>query len=178
MLSLNSIIAVYETQTEAEAGVRDLQTAGLDLKKLSILGREHEPGDNVVGYYNTGGHMKHCGARGAFWNDLWKLLPGAAYFSVPGIGRVLMAGPLTLWVVAATQEPAADDLSALGAGLSTINIPKGNILRYESALKMHKLLLVAHGSVNEVLKSKEVLHASRPEEINVHFADDGVKMAA
>jgi hypothetical protein len=178
MLPLNSIIAVYETQREAEAGVRDLRLGGFDLRKVSILGREHEAGEHVVGYYNTGGRMKYWGARGAFWNELWRLLAGAACFLIPGIGRVLIAGPLTVWVVGALRDPVGQDLSAVGTGLHSINIPKASVRRYESAIKMHKLLLIAHGSAQEVLKSREVLRGSRPEEIDVHFVDEGVPNAA
>src|SRR5215469_11336655 len=74
MLELNSIIAIYENQTEVNTGVRDLQQDGFDLRKLSILGREHESGQQVIGYYSTGSHMRYWGARGEFWNGSWKLL--------------------------------------------------------------------------------------------------------
>ena len=178
MLPLNSIVAVYETQKDAEVGVRDLRLVGFDLKKVSILGREHEHGEHVTGCYNVCGRMKYWGARGGFWNDLWRLLIGAAWFVIPGIGRVLIAGPLTVWVVGALREPVIEDLSALGAGLHAISIPKASIRRYESAIKMHKLLLVAHGSTQEVLKSREILRSSRPEEIDVHFVDEEVHCAA
>jgi hypothetical protein len=178
MLPLNSIIAVYETQRDAEAGVRDLRMVGFDLKKVSILGREHESGEHVVGYYNIGGRMKYWGARGTFWNELWRVLVGAACFVIPGIGRVLIAGPLTVWVVGALRDPIVDDLSAVGAGLHAISIPKASIRRYESAIKMHKLILVAHGSTQEVLKSREVLRGSRPEEIDVHFIEEEIRRAA
>jgi hypothetical protein len=103
---------------------------------------------------------------------------GAACFAIPGIGRILIAGPLTVWVVGALHDPVVADLSAVGAGLHTISIPKASIRRYESAIKMHKLLLVAHGSVDEVLKSREVLRGSRPEEIDVHFIEERARDAA
>ena len=52
------------------------------------------------------------------------------------------------------------------------------VRRYESAIKGHKLLLVAHGSPQELLKSREVLRVSRPDEMDLHFADEGVQSAA
>jgi hypothetical protein len=178
MLPLNSIIAVYERQSDAEAGLLDLQRAGFDLKRVSILGKETECGEQVIGHYSTGGRMKYVGARGAFWNDLWKRLPGAACFDVPGIGRILMAGPMTVWAVSASDEPDAEDLTAVGAGLHSLNISKSSVRRYESAIKAHKLLLIAHGTPDELLKSREVLRVSRPDEMDLHFAEDGVRSAA
>jgi hypothetical protein len=178
MFALNSIIAVYETQIEAEIGLHALQEAGFDLRKVSIIGREHESGEHVIGYYNMAGRMKYWGARGTFWNSLWKLLAGAAYFFVPGIGGVLIAGPLTVWLVAGLKEAVVDDLSPLGAGLSAISIPRASISHYESAVKTHRLLLIMYGTTQEILKSKDILRDSRPEEITVHFADEEVQTAA
>jgi hypothetical protein len=151
---------------------------GFDLKKVSILGREHEMSDHVVGYYCIAGRMKYWGAKAAFWNETWRLLMGAACFLIPGVGRVLIGGPLTVWVVGALLDPAIEDFSAVGCGLHAIGIPKGNIRRYESAIKMHKLLLIAHGSAQEIVKSRDVLRGSRPEEIDVHFVDEGLLNAA
>lgn len=173
MRELNSVIAIYENQSEVNTGVQDLQLAGFDLKKLSILGREHESGQHVIGYYCTGSHMKYWGARGGFWNGTWRLLTGAGYFVLPDIGGVLAAGPVTAWIVSALKASVADGLSALGAGLFAISVPVAGIKRYETAVKMHKLLLIAYGASQEVLKAKDILHRSRPKEIDVHFVEEG-----
>jgi len=177
MVPLNSIIAVYDKQADAEAGVLDLQRAGFDLKRVSILGKE-DAGEQVIGHYSTGGRMKYLGARGAFWNDLWKMLPGAACFNIPEVGHILMAGPMTVWAVSAMQESDVEEPSAVGAGLFSLTIPKASVRRYESAIKAHKLLLIAHGSPQELLSSREVLRTSHPDEMDLHFAEEGVRSAA
>ena len=41
-----------------------------------------------------GDRMKYWGKLGTFWGGLWGLLFGAAFFAIPGIGPVLVAGPL------------------------------------------------------------------------------------
>ena len=122
--------------------------------------------------------MKYWGARGAFWNSLWKLLAGAGYFTVPDIGGILVAGPLTGWVTDALKLPVPDGLTAVGASLHAISIPFTSIIRYESAVRMHKLLLIAHGTSREMLKTKDLLRESRPGEINVHFAEEGAQGAS
>ena len=178
MSAMNSIVAVFDTQTEVETAVRDLHQAAFDLKKLSVLGREHESGEHMLGYYNIRGRMRYCGARGSFWNDVWRLLDGAGHFAIPGFGRILTAGPLTVGVASAIEGPVGEGLSAVGASLSGMSIPRASVLRYESALRMHKLLLVADGSAREVLKCKEVLHENKARETNVHFAEENVPSAA
>jgi hypothetical protein len=173
MVDKNSIVVVYETHADAEAGVKELQKAGFDMKKLSILGREYHTEDHVVGYYNAGDRMKYWGKMGAFWGGLWGFLVGAAFFVIPGVGPVLIAGPLAAWVVGALEGAVVvGGLSALGAGLYSIGIPKNSIIRYESALRAEKFLLIAHGTTEEVMKAKDTLHGTHPDELNVHFAEE------
>jgi hypothetical protein len=175
MSDKNSIVVVYGSHNAAEAAVKELQKSGFDIKKLSILGKEYHTEEHVVGYYNAGDRMKYWGKMGAFWGGLWGLLVGAAFFVIPGIGPVLIAGPLAAWVVGALEGAVAvGGLSVLGAGLYSIGIPKDSIIRYEEALKADKFVLVAHGTSDEVMKARDILKGTKPEESNVHFADQGV----
>ena len=103
MTGNKALAGVYNTHTEAEAAVRELQKAGFDMKKLSIVGKDYHTEEHVVGYYSTGDRMKAWGKLGAFWGGLWGLLFGAAFFMVPGIGPIAVAGPLVGWIVSASK---------------------------------------------------------------------------
>jgi hypothetical protein len=59
-------------------------------------------------------------------------------------------------------------LTALGGALASIGIPKDSVIRYESALKAHKFILVAHGTAQEVEKAKDILMQNKAEEAEVH----------
>lgn len=169
MTNENAIVAVYNDHIQAEQAVDQLKRAGFDMTKLSIVGKDYHTEENVVGYYNAGDRMKHWGKMGAFWGGLWGLLFGAAFFFVPGIGPVLVAGPVAAWIVAALEGAAVvGGLSAIGAGLYSIGIPKDSILRYEVALKADKFLLIAHGTMGDVAKAKETIERTSPAEVNVH----------
>jgi hypothetical protein len=160
-----AVIATYDTHAAAEAAVHDLQSAGFDLKKLSIVGKDYHTEEHVVGYYNTGDRMKHWGKMGAFWGGLWGLLFGWAFFLVPGIGPVLVAGPLVASIVAALEGAAVmGGVSAIGAGLYSLGIPKDSVLAMELALKADKFLLIAHGTEVEVARAKELLQQSATSE--------------
>ena len=175
MSDKNSIVVVYASHQEAEAAVKELRHAGFDMRRLSILGKEYHTEDHVVGYYNAGDRMKYWGRMGAFWGGLWGNLVGAAFFVIPGIGPVLIAGPLAAWVVGALEGAVSvGGLSVLGAGLYSMGIPKDSIVRYETALRTDKFVLVAHGTADEVMKARDTLKKTSPEESNVHFADQGV----
>jgi hypothetical protein len=42
------------------------------------------------------------------------------------------------------------------------------VLRYETAVKANKFLLVAHGTVAEVAKAKEILKTTKPATLDEH----------
>jgi len=175
MSERNSLVVVYGSHANAEAAIKELQKSGFDIKKLSILGKEYHTEEHVIGYYNAGDRMKYWGKMGAFWGGVWGLLVGAAFFVIPGVGPVLIAGPLVAWVVGALEGAVVvGGLSALGAGLYSIGIPKDSILRYESAIQADKFLLVVHGTADEMMKAKNILKVTGPEESNVHFVDEAV----
>jgi len=165
----NSIVAIYPLHTAAEAAIKELQQSGFDMKKLSIIGRDYHTDEQVVGYYNIGDRMKAWGKTGAFWGGLWGFLFGSAFFWIPGLGQVLVAGPLVSWIVGALEGAiVVGGLSAVGAGLYSLGIPKDSILRYETALKTGKFVLIAHGSTEDIIHAKEILNRTKAETIEHH----------
>jgi 2,4-dienoyl-CoA reductase-like NADH-dependent reductase (Old Yellow Enzyme family) len=55
----NSVVSIFNTHTEAEEAIRELQRSGFDMKKLSIVGKDYHAEEHVVGYYNTGDRVKY-----------------------------------------------------------------------------------------------------------------------
>jgi uncharacterized membrane protein len=169
MKKINSVVAVYSSHTAAEEAVKQLQKSGFDMKKLSILGRDYHTDEHVVGYYNTGDRMKVWGKTGALWGGLWGFLFGAGLFWIPGFGPVFVAGPMVSWIVGALENAIlVGGLSAIGAGLYSIGIPKDSIIQYETALKTDKFVLIANGSVDDLTKAREILQLTKPEKLNDH----------
>ena len=168
----NSVVAVYRTHTEADQAVKELQRGGVDMHKLSIVGRGYHTDEQVVGYYNTGDRMKYWGKVGAFWGGFWGLLFGSAFFAIPGIGPILVAGPLVAWIVGALEGAVAvGGLSALGAGLYSMGIPKDSIVKYETALRSDQFVLIAHGTAAEVAKAKDIIQTTHPAELGMHSGE-------
>ena len=164
-----ALAGVYNTHAEAEAAVRELQKSGFDMKKLSIVGKDYHTEEHVVGYYNTGDRMKAWGKLGAFWGGLWGLLFGAAFFIVPGIGPIAVAGPMVGWIVSALEGAVVvGGLTAVGAGLFSIGIPKDSVIKYESQIKAEKFILVCHGTMEEMEKARSVLENTHAAELNLH----------
>jgi hypothetical protein len=151
------------------AEVKELQEAGVDMKSLSIAAKDTHTDEHVVGYYNTGDRMKRWGKIGAFWGGFWGLLFGSGLFLIPGLGPILVAGPLVAWIIAGLEGAAVvGGVSALGAGLASIGIPKDSVLKYEVALKTDKFLLVVHGTEEAVANAKNIIAGTEHSSYTVH----------
>jgi len=139
------------------------------MKKLSVVGKDYHTEENVVGFYNAGDRMKYWGKLGAFWGGLWAILFGSAFFVIPGLGQLVVLGPLVMIIVSALEGAlVTGGLTALGAGLYSIGIPKDSIIKYETALKSDKFLVIAHGSAGDVAKAKSILESTSKEDLVVH----------
>ena len=165
----NSVVAIYDTHEQAERAVKELQEGGVDMKSLSIAGKDTHTDEHVVGYYNTGDRMKRWGKVGAFWGGFWGLLFGSGMFLIPGLGPILVAGPLVAWIVAGLEGAVVvGGVSALGAGLASIGIPKDSVLKYEVALKTDKYLLIVLGTEDAVAAAKNIIAGTEHRSYTIH----------
>jgi hypothetical protein len=165
----NSVVAVYDSHAKTEAAIKELQEAGVDMKSLSIAGKDTHTDEHVVGYYNAGDRMKYWGKMGALWGGFWGLLFGSAMFAIPGFGPILVAGPLVAWIVGALESAAVvGGVSAVGAGLFSIGVPKDSIIKYDVALKTDKFLLVVHGTPEAVEHAKNIIEGTEHHSYTVH----------
>jgi hypothetical protein len=62
-------------------------------------------------------------------------------------------------------------LSAVGAGLYSIGIPKDSIIAYETDIKTDKYLLVVHGVSGEVAKAKDILDTTHSSSVILHMGE-------
>jgi uncharacterized membrane protein len=161
MSNTNTAVAVFQSHEQAEAAIRELQKSGFDIKKLSIIGKDYHTEEHVVGYYNAGDRMMSWGKNGAFWGALWGMLFGSAFFMIPGVGPVLVAGPLVGWIVATLEGAAVmGGLGVLGGALASIGIPENSIVNYVAELKTGKFLLIVHGTNDEVERARSMIDKS------------------
>ena len=175
MQELNSIVAVYESPADAVQGVSDLRKAGFNMMKLSLAAKEYPDSEHVIGCCSTGRQIKYWGKTGALLDESLAFWAAAALFLLPGLGPILMAGPLIAGVITNMEgATAARGLGVIGSGLVRLGIPRESLFRYESELGADRLLLIAHGTVDELMRAKNVLHLTRPLELNVHFEGQAI----
>ncbi len=68
-------------------------------------------------------------------------------------------------------------LSALGAALYSIGIPKDSVIQYETALKADSFLVMAHGTAEEMARAKTILGTSNASSVDVHAGSKAVEPA-
>ncbi|MGO9485052.1 MAG: hypothetical protein ACLPX9_10785 [Rhodomicrobium sp.] len=173
MENVDTAIAVFADHQAAEAAVKKLAEAKFEMKNLSIVGQGYHTDEKIVGFYNAGDRIKFWGTRGAYWGGLWGLLLGGVFLMTPLGGSVVVLGYLGTIVIAGLENAIlVGGLTALGAALYSIGIPKNSVLEYEAALKADKFLVMAHGTAEEVARAKSILSTSNPSRLDLH---SGVK---
>ena len=165
----DAVVAVFTRHQDAEEAVRKLASGGFDMTHYSIVGQGFHSEEKVVGFYNMGDRIKFWGKNGAFWGGLWSLFFGGIFLTIPMVGPVMVLGHLAAMVVAAVEGAILfGGLSALGAALFSIGIPKDSVIEYEQAVKTDGFLVVGHGSADEMARSKAILQASNPTRVDLH----------
>lgn len=165
----DTVIAVFADHTAAEAAIHRLNEGGFEMKKLSLIGRGFHTEEKVVGFYNTGDRVRFWGTRGAFWGALWGLFFGGLFLTVPLVGHVIVLGYLAAVSVSVLENAVVvGGLSALGAALYGLGIPKNSVIRYEGAVKADGFLVSAHGTADEIARAHAILDQTGPASIDVH----------
>ena len=165
----NVTVGAFDTHEQAENAIKELQRSHFDMQKLSIIGKDYHTEEHVVGYYNTGDRVKFWGNLGAFWVGLSALLFGSAFLVIPGIGQVMVFGPLVSWIIGALETALlTGGLGAFGAALFSIGIPHDSIVKYEEAVKANKFLVIAHGGADDAENARKILQAANGFDVAVH----------
>ena len=139
------------------------------MKHFSIVGKGYHTEKKVIGFYNTGDRVKFWGQNGALWGGLWGLFFGGMLMTVPIVGPFMVLGHLAAMVFAAVEGAVVvGGLSALGAAMFGLGIPKDSVIQCEQALKADGFLLVAHGPVEEMARAKAILETIEPLRLDLH----------
>ena len=162
-------VAIYESHTQAEEAVHKLARAGFDMKTISILGKDYHSEEQVVGYFNAGDRARFFGKLGAFWGGLAGMLFGSALLFVPVVGHIVVLGPIAATIAAALQGAVVGGgFSALIGALTAVGVPKDSVLRYETALKASKFLVIVHGGGDDIHRAHDMLAAAGSSDVQTH----------
>ena len=180
----NAVVAVYHSHDEAEAAVKALQSAGIALQGVSVVGKGHGSDEGVVGSFTTGSRRRHLGRRSGFWNVIWDLLDDTGTFYIPGSGPIMVAGPVVARLVSAA-EGAGEGVEqlvhavegqysgkpgTLASALTASGMPAASAHDYEAAIDAGRFLLIVHGSAEVAARAKAELERTGAAQVVVYAA--------
>jgi hypothetical protein len=164
-----SVVGVYQVLSAAEDAVRSLGDGGFPIQKISIVAKHLEDDRRVHGYVTACDVARSAAASGAWVGGIFGLLVGAAFLWVPGVGPLVVAGPLASVLLGGIEGAVAGATTyGILGWLMGLGIAKDKVLKYEKAVKSGKFLLIAHGSAADVRKARDILSASAAEHLEIH----------
>jgi hypothetical protein len=163
-----TVIAVYPDHASAEDAVRRLQKEGIPMQNLSIIGKDFQTVEKPVGFVTTGDVAKSGAKVGAWTGGLFGLLVGAAFLILPGVGPVVIAGPLAAALLGGIEGAMAGAaFGGLTGALVGLGISKDKAIRYESQVKAGKFLVTLRGDGQQTERAKSLLTAGKAESTEV-----------
>ncbi|MCB1925564.1 MAG: hypothetical protein KDJ27_17785 [Gammaproteobacteria bacterium] len=145
------IAALFASPDTATRIVEQLIERDFPMDRISLLHRAGGHGDDFLGisYGDDVERIKVWSAQGALWGALAGLVAGASgMLIVPGIGALLVAGPIIDLLAGAAVGAGVMAGSALatrvGIALHRIGIPEDKLQALHDALMDGKTLLLIH----------------------------------
>jgi hypothetical protein len=164
-----SVIAVYPDHASAEAAVRKLIKEGFPMNNVSIVGRDFEVEEDPIGFLSSSDFVKVGAGTGAWVGGLFGLLMGAAFLVVPGVGPMVVAGPLVGSLLGGIEGALAGAaVGALTGALVSLGVPKDQALKYEAQVKAGKFLVVVRGTPEEITRAQAILSTGKQEDMQVY----------
>lgn len=165
---MKATIAVYETQAQAIAAIKELKAAGYPENQISILTHsksDHhtsDPGESEEGegvdsdnVYEEPMRIAATGVGiGAVVGPVLGALAGVGMLAIPGLGVLVGAGALAGAI-------AGLDVGIIGGGiisaLAIARVNKHHEDLYQEHLQEGRYLVVAQGSEEEIEEAREIL---------------------
>ena len=77
------------------------------------------------------------------------------------------------WIVGALEGAVVvGGLSVFGAALFNLGVPRDSVLRYETAIRTGRFVLIAHGTLFDTTLAKEILTRTQPETLDHHLHEE------
>ena len=167
----STVVAVYPDHASAEDAVRRLQSDGIPMQNLSIIGKDFQSVEKPLGFVTTGDVAKTGAKVGAWTGGLFGVLVGAAFLIVPGIGPLVIAGPLAATLLGGIEGAIVGAaFGGLAGALAGLGISKDKAIHYESQVRAGKFLVILQGDGPQIQRAKSLFTVGKAETTEVVHA--------
>ena len=156
----SSVVAVCGDLMLAKECIADLQSAGFPRVQISLVVPESLDKLERLGFLTYGNRTGEAGGRGAIAGGVLGALTGVALLAIPGLGTVVVLGPLALGATG----------TALGAllGAATGKAPAARVNEYERDVQQGEILLVCRGESQLAELAHRTLHNSPCRDVQLY----------
>ncbi len=169
MTNHDVVVAVFSDHRLVEAALHRLIDDGFEMNKFSLVGKSHQNDEAIADIFNAADRMKLRGKYGAFWGEVWGLFLGDIFITIPVLGPVVVLGYLAMIMVSTIRSAVAvDGVTAIGASIVGLGIPKDSAIKYETAIKSDGFLVMGRGTSEEIPRARALLGTLNPCVLETH----------
>lgn len=165
-VSDEKVLATYSNHSAAEIAIKNLNDAGFDMSKITVIGMDYHTEERPIGFVNAGERMTFWGAAGAFWGSIWGMLIGSAMLFVPGVGHIVVGGWLASTFAGLLEGAVIGaGTGVLGGALASIGIPRDSVLAFEEDICAGKFVVAVQVTPSEAQLANDVLADTAPDRL-------------
>ncbi len=166
-----TVVALYDERAEARRAVERLNDAGFDQRQISIMSQQPDETGMEVKHEegNQAGEGAAAGAGlGAVLGGIAGLLIGLGTIVIPGLGVLLVAGPLA---AALAGAGVGAGLGALIGALVGLGIPEEEAEYYAEGIRRGNTLVAVRTSDERVSDAVRIMEELNPIDIERRAAE-------
>lgn len=170
---MNYLVAVLSDRIKAEAAYSALETAGLPMDKVAILGKGYKSADEY-GLIDPNEEASKLSKLMAFWLVPFGFVAGFSFSFITGLQTFAWAGEIGNHLIGGLLGAASGAMGSffVGGGVGLV-VGGGDALPYRNRLNAGKYLIVVKGSDTLTRQATAVLRGFEPENLQ-GYADPSV----
>ncbi len=161
---MNYLIAVLGDRIQAEEAYTALETAGLNTKQVSILGRGYKSADEF-GLIDPKLQAQKQALRMIYWLAPFGFIAGFGFNVVTGLDTFPWAGTLGNQIIGGIFGTIAGMMGGFFVGGGVGLVGSGDALPYRNRLDAGKYLIVVQGTDSFTGQATKILKKFNPESL-------------
>ncbi len=157
-----TVVALFDDVNTAQRALEDLLNSGFDRNNISVMRANRDAGDvsGTTADTDMGASGAAAGAGiGAALGGIAGLVIGLGVIAIPGVGPIIVAGPLATTLAGAGIGAAAGGI--IGA-LTDAGIPENEAGYYAEGIRRGGTLLTVRANDDQVSREHRSLTVTRP----------------
>lgn len=159
---MSVVLGVFEHEDEAKRAISEMKDRGISEDDISVIARHDKQEDMEAGGEMGEQDLSDGAATGGALGGIAGLLAGAGMLTIPGVGPILAAGPIS----AGLSGVAA---GGIAGGLVDYGVDEEAGERYAQEVEQGRILVAAEGSEdNGIDQVADILRDKGANDVETH----------